>query len=255
MKIISKLYTIVALLVASILIANPAYAQAERVKVAIIDTGVVVENSYPDAVVTRYDARPGREIAVDTRSGRQWGSKHGTWVAGALLNEVQDDVEILSYRVESKCRGNECDIRLREIYNAALHAVAQDAKILIISSAGAMPASVQDMFADIAAQGVHLVFSAGNNGGTSPYIRLASLNRDYIHVVGALDKDGDKARFSDDDDGQDLFRWYPGEDIHTVDPSGASRVVDGTSYSTSLLAADLVRDLRKPTYDLASIRY
>ena len=71
-------------------------------------------------------------------------------------------------------------------------------------------------------------------------IRLASLNAQFIHVVGSITGYGKKSKFSSHDDGTGLFRWIEGEKVKVYGAKDKIEYVSGTSYSAAIYAAKLV---------------
>lgn len=212
-------------------------AQARGDVIAVIDTGVFAEG----ANIENYDARDANNIRLVSESERKrWNSLHGTWIA-SMIRDRNADAKILSYRVEIDCPiPDMCNMRTLNIYRAAQDAIKRGARIILIPSAGAMGAYAEDRFAELAAQGVHFVFPAGNNGKTSHMIRLATLNRDYIHVIGSVGNLGKRSKFSDHDEGKNVFKWVVGEKVAATDPNGRVRHLNGTSYSAAVYAADML---------------
>jgi len=219
-------------------LAQPVDDSRSVETIAVIDTGV-----FPAAQgsnITNYDARVPNNIKLVSEDEKwRWNSRHGTWIA-SIIRDRKADVKIISYRVDIDCPvPDACNMSTLSIYKSALHAEKLGAKVIVIPSAGSMGEYAEDKFAEIANRGVHIIFPAGNEGKTSKMLRLSSLNKDFIHVVGSVNDIGRKSSFSDHDSGENLFRWVKGEDIKASDPDGKRRSINGTSYAAAAFAANL----------------
>lgn len=245
----SRKYILFALLVA---LPNDVQAQTASqspqndgvVRIAILDTGSKIPEDYPNASVRYFDARPILKTIEET--GPDFRSEHGTWVTNAILEQYSDRLEILSYRSEKRCPGEvKCEFDTATLGRAALHAWRSGADIIQISSYGKIDPGLEGILAKIAAQGIHIVMCAGNEGGTSPLIPLARRNPDYIHIVGSLSKSSRRSFFSARDDSRDepLLRWRLGENVPSRSSNGHLTRVTGTSYAASIMTADLARSL------------
>jgi len=217
----------------------PANAKND-VTIAVIDTGVSRTSFYEN--ITNYDARDANNIhvAIEGDKASRIASDHGNWITSIIAQESPGS-RILSYRVDEGCpHPNDCNMRTLNIYKSALHAVENGADIIVIASAGNMGEYGENKFAEIAAKGIHIVFAAGNGGKKSPMIRLASLNAQFIHVVGSITGYGKKSKFSSHDDGTGLFRWIEGEKVKVYGAKDKIEYVSGTSYSAAIYASKLV---------------
>jgi hypothetical protein len=237
--------------------SSPAIAQTNMPTVAIIDTGIDIRKSFPDITVQHFDGRAHVQL-VET-SQPQLKSRHGTWITNLFLSNISNPVHVLSYRVEKDCQADICTIYAATIARAALDAERRGARVVQISSFGDMGSYTEGVLKGIADRGVHIVMSAGNEGGISRLTALGKHNRQNIHIVGGLNPSGHKLLFSArDDDGQTL-KWRQGSDIQVRDPSGIRRSVQGTSYSASFVTAELVNSIydrnmqEQPRVMLASV--
>jgi len=227
--------------------AQPASSSARNdgvVRIAVLDTGSQIPEDYPNASVRYFDARPILKTIEET--GPDFKSEHGTWVTNAILEHYPDRIEILSYRSEKRCPdGIACEFDTGTLGRAAIHAWQNGADIIQISSYGKIDPGLEGILARIAAQGIHIVMCAGNEGGTSQLLPLARRNPDYIHIVGSLSKGSRRSFFSARDDSRDepLLRWRLGENVPSRSARGYLTRVTGTSYAASIMTADLARSL------------
>lgn len=230
----------VLLLSAMMLPMNAAAQATERPIVAVIDTGGSIPEVYPNAEVSYYDARSLNHPVMP--SGPQYQSRHGTWVASAILERHSGPVKVLSYRTDKECEFNgRCSIDTRVIVRAAMHAVRQGAAVIQISSYGQLDKSAENILAGMAARGTKIVMSAGNESGVTPLAQLA-LRSPNIHVVGSLNAGRRPSSFSATAPigRSDLLDWRPGERVVARNPDGRVTHVTGTSFAASLMTADLL---------------
>lgn len=220
---------------------SPAISQTYKPVIAVIDTGIDIRKSFQDITVQHFDGRAHVQL-VETPQP-QLKSRHGTWITYIFLSNISNPVHVLSYRVEKDCQDDICTIYAGTIARAALDAERRGAKVIQISSFGDMGSYTEGVLKGIADRGVHIVMSAGNEGGISHLSGLGKHNRQNIHIVGGLNPSGHKLLFSArDDDGQTL-KWRQGSEIQVRDPSGIRRTVQGTSYSASFVTAELVNSI------------
>ena len=225
------------------------------VRIAVLDTGAKIPDSYEHASVRYFDARPGQEISEHEEGAYR--SEHGTWVTNAILEQYDLPVEILSYRVEKSCVEEvRCEISTATLARAAVHASRQGADIIQISSYGRIDPALENALAELAAGGIHIVMCAGNEGGSSPLLPLARRNPSNIHIVGSLGRGDSRSFFSARDASRDepLLRWRRGERVVSRTSTGRIKHVTGTSYAASLMTADLAREVGGSSAVLAVAR-
>lgn len=239
---------IIAIMISFVLLAiNKANAQTNSnsnknpVKIAIIDTGYFGKTDYDEITFTNFNSRT-KDEAIEPANveKRGYSSLHGTWVAGVLLNKISVPANIISYRSEKSCLEIQCYLSVDNIIRAAKDAAKNGAEIIQISSYGNFGVKGNRQMAQIAASGVHIVISAGNEKGFSPLLDMAALNTDKIHIIGSLNKRGSKSDFSARDRKNiQLLKWRQGEDLKTFNPFGQTVRVTGTSYAASIFTAEL----------------
>jgi subtilisin family serine protease len=223
-------------------------ATGRGVTVGVIDTGIDVNNPefygriHPES----------RDFYERARLTDEDG--HGTGVAsvsaGALnasgTHGVAAEATILALRVDEPGSCPPCSLPEDAIARATDHAIANGARVMNYSLAGAEPSGLglqQSLLAAVAADTV-LVFAAGNNGMPHPEYpgRLVSepwMNGQGI-VVGAIDANGALADFVQPGDKfasalpGDAYNYYmvaPGDEIKVAAPGGGYVLGEGTSFA------------------------
>ncbi|MBS7671591.1 S8/S53 family peptidase [Croceicoccus gelatinilyticus] len=233
--------------VTAIALATPALAQPtidvaageEPIRIAVVDSGVYAPPADVNATITRYDARkPKKGIVLETED--RWKGSHGTLVTSIILRETNRPLDILAYRAERKCGKILCEMSPRSIAAAVRHAADNGAKVIQISSYGRMHHSQRKVLEQVAAEGVHIVLCAGNQGGLTTWMPLLHDNPEFIHVIGALDEDGNRAEFSANGGSNDeLIDYRDGIALEVSDFEETS-TMDGTSFSASLFTLELI---------------
>ena len=104
--------------------------------------------------------------------------------------------------------------------------------------------------------GVQVVMSAGNDGMRSETADAASGLGPNIHVVGALDRNGNRADFTSYSRRDDVVLvMRQGVDVEVRDSSGRMTKVTGTSFASPIYAAELLEAMpSRTTTELASAR-
>lgn len=217
--------------VAAMLAADGARAaeSPRPVRIAVVDTGVAPVRGLARVL------EGGRDLAPMHRE--RLSSAHGTLVASIIQKRVDRPIRILPYRIDSDCVGDWCEMPVSRLAAAVRDATAQGVDIIQISSYGMLSQTALEALQAATQAGIHVVLCAGNDGRTSPYAVLASLNP-MVHVVGALDAQGMRAEFSSRG-GNDIV-WRLGSDIFAYDDHGQERKVNGTSFAASVYTAEIV---------------
>lgn len=224
---------------------------SSNVIVAIIDTGVDV--SHRDL----YNVLPGWDATTQTSPNRISDS-HGTMVAGfigAIPNNNQGVAGIaygttilpISFMVDDLGNIISSDITMTR---AIEYAVNNGAKVINCSwrynstLVGEAVKSALD-------NGCVVVFSSGNGGGAISY----PANSDSrIIVVGAIDKNGNRASFSNY--GSQLDVVAPGENVYSLYPGNTTVMGSGTSFATPQVTGVAAMILSKyPALTASEVRY
>lgn len=216
-----------------------------KIRIAVIDTGYFSETNYDNILIKNFDSREGKKFKEYKPTRNGFTSLHGTWVTNALINNNDIPLEIYNYRSEDSCTVINCEIKVDTIVKAAIHAARNKADIIQISSYGSFGSSGEYILTQIANSGVHIVISAGNEGGKSELLTLGRRNKSHIHIIGSLTKEnGRKSAFTAGENKKEkLLKWRRGEKVITFNQFGHKIKVDGTSFSASIYSADLAKKL------------
>ncbi|MDR0593085.1 MAG: S8 family serine peptidase [Bifidobacteriaceae bacterium] len=250
------------------LMATDAGAAA-RAPIAVIDSGLPASPSAQlAAVVGKYDVADGDANVRLPAGVSALDAIHGGYVSSVIAARTDDsssiagaawDTSLYFYKVlsdQSAVQGNYL-LAISDITVAVRRAVADGAKVINMSFGSTCPAQSQwatDPLAlaiqDAVAAGVVVVAAAGNAGNGTVNCPASFPN---VISVAATARNGDRAEFSEYNAYVDIAA--PGEDVAAVSASGSSvageiKLVDGTSFSSPLVAA--AAGLLKRTYpDLA----
>lgn len=199
--------------------------------IAIIDSGVDTNHRDFDSTIL-----PGWDAETET-TPNILSLSHGTNVAGfigAIPNNMQD-VAGVAYGttiLPISIRGYENMIISKEeiIANAFDYAVSKGAKV--ISCSWSYPNQVVvNAVKKALNNGCIVVFSSGNNNGA---IDSPANSDSRIIVVGAIDRTGSRASFSNYGNSLDVVA--PGDNVYTLHPSNNTTIVSGTSFATPQVA-------------------
>ena len=218
-----------------------ATAQEAPVRIAVIDSGVFDAPQREAITVQRFDARDKDGIAAETEA--RWRGSHGTLVTSIIINGTDAPLDILAYRATRRCQTVLCEMDERAIARAVRHAADNGAQIIQMSIYGRIHGELREVLEDVADRGIHLVLCAGNQGGMTRWMPLLRHNPEYVHVIGALDPDGDVAEFSAHGGRwDDMIDYRPGINLPASDFQEATEVT-GTSFSASLYTIELVAQI------------
>ncbi|MGE4509428.1 MAG: S8 family serine peptidase, partial [Eubacteriaceae bacterium] len=212
---------------------------SEAVVVAVLDTGL--NTGHPDLIgrtVAGKDYINGSTNVID----RDRDEGHGTMVSGCIVAAANNGIGIAgvagtaNIKVAPFCIGN------GDFSNATIVAALMDAAdrsdidVINMSYGGYFTSITEQTAVDYAlAKGKILVASSGNEGSdkeAGQYSYPASY--EGVISVGATDQNQEIAYFSQYNDRVDLVA--PGESIVTTEKSGAYTYIDGTSFSSPIVA-------------------
>lgn len=212
---------------------------SEAVVVAVLDTGL--NTGHPDLIgrtVAGKDYINGSTNVID----RDRDEGHGTMVSGCIVAAANNGIGIAgvagtaNIKVAPFCIGN------GDFSNATIVAALMDAAdrsdidVINMSYGGYFTSTTEQTAVDYAlAKGKILVASSGNEGSdkeAGQYSYPASY--EGVISVGATDQNQEIAYFSQYNDRVDLVA--PGESIVTTEKSGAYTYIDGTSFSSPIVA-------------------
>ena len=215
-----------------------AQTDQEPLKVAIIDSGVARADHLASMLSSSWDLRS------DDRKGRNRGynSQHGTYVAGIIAARVTRPVVFTSYRVDISCRRDQpCRLDSSAIAVAIRYAIRDGMDLIQISIDGKLGDNTVEAIARAANSGIQVVLSAGNDGHRSETADAASGLGPNVHVVGALDRNGNRADFTSYSRRDDVVLvMRQGVNVEVRDSAGRMARVTGTSFAAPIYAAELL---------------
>jgi len=222
------------------LLGTPIQAHAEAVRepilIAVVDTGVAEVGPLVGHVVESYDmVRP-------ERPRTELKSFHGTAVAGVIALNMKRPYGIISMRVDSvgRCSGIDCITKGDAIAASIVKATDLGASVVQVSSAGKMGRRVRQAVLYAISKNVKVVFAAGNDGGLPIALAITKKDETGLEVVGSLDADGGKSKFSCRPRRQDArFSWRPGVSVPTIGLDGLPTTQTGTSFAAPIRAAEI----------------
>ncbi|MHA1544114.1 MAG: S8 family peptidase, partial [Alphaproteobacteria bacterium] len=158
---------------------------------------------------------------------------------GRGMHGVAFDATVLAIRIDSRnsCDNGDCSFFDSDIAKAILYAVANGADIINISLGGeGVSQEVLDAFAVARDAGVLIITSAGNESASDPNVfsqtpgLLQFLGSGLI--VGAVDANLDLASFSNrGGDSRQAFLVAPGVSVGTIQVNNIFTRVSGTSFA------------------------
>lgn len=198
-----------------------------QVNIALIDTGVKFTNE----MFTGRVVDSGVNLSSDGRENSAYDNNgHGSHIASILVDNTTDNVKIFAYKVTNK-------------YNQGTHlAVAQGIEKAVNDGAYVISLSITskeksevivDAVKNAYDKGVIIVNSAGNASDDVSKYYPANMNE--VFTVGAIDKNGNRAFFSNF--GEEIDFVAPG---HFLEMSGYNSKDDtdnGTSFSVPFVSA------------------
>ena len=163
------------------------------VVVGVLDTGLQSQHGWLQAFAHPPQATAGSVDVADFEGDGLLDAQagHGTFIAGIVLQEAPGAQVIVSQVLSSKGLGTE-DVIVREIVE-----MSREVNILNLSFGGyteddLIPPPLADALAQVDPD-VVVIAAAGNDGRTQPFFPAASKR---VIAVGALDDDGEPARFT-----------------------------------------------------------
>ncbi|BAZ38055.1 peptidase S8/S53 [Calothrix sp. NIES-4101] len=166
---------------------------------------------------------------------------HGTHVSGTIAAEKNDkgatgvayNAKIMPVKVLDDTGSGSYD----SIAKGIRYAVDNGAKVINMSLGGGSSNPVmQEALQYASSRGTIVVMAAGNSGGSSP-IYPARYAKDTGIAVGAVDKDGKQASFSNRAGNEQLtYVTAPGVSIYSTVPNNGYENYSGTSMATPHVA-------------------
>jgi subtilisin family serine protease len=224
----------------------PACAGASMPTVAIIDSGVAPVGELSRLLLAEYDLgshkpRPAFRPSFD----------HGTMVATILARALDDQVKILSLRIDDphgcpEGRNPPCQPSPQPMAAAIRLATAHKVDAINISLALADDPAITAAIAAAAAKGIKVVMAAGNEGYDHPNnLNMAMAGYPNTVLVGALDAAG-KPWAQSNRPGPDAglkysYAWQLGVGVPTRLADGRAAKAIGTSFAAPLETARLLQ--------------
>ncbi|RUT03235.1 hypothetical protein DSM106972_055430 [Dulcicalothrix desertica PCC 7102] len=220
------------------------------VVVAVLDTGVDINHvDLKDNIWINPNDDPNDGYAgdihgwnfVDNNSDVMDRDGHGTHVSGTIAGEKNDygvtgiayDAKIMPVKVLDDNGSGSYDSITKGIY----YAVDHGANVINLSlGGGGANQTMQDALNYASGKGVIVVMAAGNSGGASPIYPARYAEKTGV-AVGAVDKDGNLADFSNRAGNQQLtYVTAPGVSIYSTVPNNSYESYSGTSMATPHVA-------------------
>jgi len=217
-------------------------ARGDKVKVAVIDSGIDVDHPELRGVIA------GQFDALDSKEGPH---PHGTGIAGiiaahAKLMGAAPAVQILAVRAFGATSGSTFSI-----LKSLDWAVAQNARVINMSFAGPSDPALARALALARQKGVILIAAAGNAGPKSPPLYPAA----DAGVIAVTATDADDKLFAMANRGSYVAIAAPGVDILMPSPGGSYQMSSGTSMAAAYVTgvAALLLE-RRPGLDPDGLR-
>ncbi|BAZ13766.1 peptidase S8/S53 [Calothrix sp. NIES-4071] len=220
------------------------------VVVAVLDTGVDINHvDLKDNIWTNPNDDTADGYAgdihgwnfVDNNSDVMDRAGHGTHVSGTIAGEKNDygvtgiayDAKIMPVKVLDDTGSGSYDSITKGIY----YAVDHGANVINLSlGGGGTNKTMEDALNYASGKGVIVVMAAGNDGGASP-IYPARYAQNTGVAVGAVDKDGNLADFSNRAGSKQLtYVTAPGVSIYSTVPNNNYENYSGTSMAAPHVA-------------------
>ncbi len=201
------------------------------VTVAVIDTGVCMSHEdLQDRVLDNgYDF-------VDDDDDPDDVFGHGCSVAGIIAANIDNGIGIAGFAPNAsilpvRVLGPGGSGSMADVAAGIVYAADEGADIVNLSLGSMVGSQVTKDAVDYAVDnGVTVIASAGNSGGSAPGYPARYEN---VVAVGAVDPNGARSSFSNK--GGDI--WAPGRDVHTTFLDNGYKALNGTSFSAPYVSA------------------
>jgi hypothetical protein len=199
----------------------------QGVLVAVIDTGI--DRLHPEiagAIAGTFDAIGAREPP----------DAHGTAIAGAIIAHgrlvgTAPAARILAIRAFSTA-GPDAEATTMTVVRSIEHAIAQGARVINMSFAGAYDPVISRSLAQARRKGIVLVAAAGNAGPDSPPLYPAA----DPNVIAVSATDVDDHLLDVANRGRQIALAAPGVDILLPAPGARYQIATGTSFAAAHVA-------------------
>jgi len=211
------------------------------ITVAVIDTGIFFNHELfqnermIDSGVNLSDS--------GTENSALGDNYHGSSVAEIVLNNTSKNVCIAGYKVMNSS-GSGTNLA---VATGIEKAVEDGVDVINLSLGGAENEIISEAVQYAISEGITVVCAAGNSKLDTVHYTPANMSEPI--VVGAIDKAGNKAYFSNFGESVDFVA--PGADLETV---FSEETIDGTSFSSPYVAAEAAILLSvHPEYDCNAV--
>ncbi len=205
--------------------------ELESVTVAVIDTGVCMNHEDLQGRVL-----DGGYDFVDNDDDPEDVFGHGCSVAGIIAANINNGIGIAGFAPNSsilpvRVLGPSGSGSMADVAAGIVFAADNGADIINLSLGSMVGSQVtKDAVEYAMEQGVVVIASAGNSGGSLPGFPA---RYEGVVAVGAIDQDGSRSSFSNK--GGDI--WAPGREVHTIYLDNSYKALNGTSFSAPYVAA------------------
>lgn len=219
-------------------------ANAKKIRVAVIDTGVDVSHPELTDVINRNYSKNTcsdtfREVTEDYGSG-----SHGTMVAGVIAADAEDGTamsglasgyaEICALQVQNQGGS----ITTSNVIRALNYAKTIDVKIVNMSMGMYQEdLALKNALASASDAGILIVCSAGNNATDSVHYPST-----YDSTIGVIATNQEGNKYTSSNYGTDNFISAPGQSIYSTISGGNYRSASGSSMAAAVasgIAADI----------------
>lgn len=219
-------------------------ANAKKIRVAVIDTGVDVSHPELTASINRsYSKNTCSDTFVDTTED-YGSSSHGTMVAGVIAADAEDGTamsglasgyaEICALQVQNQGGS----ITTSNVIRALNYAKTIDVKIVNMSMGMYQEdLALKNALASASDAGILIVCSAGNNATDSVHYPST-----YDSTIGVIATNQEGNKYSSSNYGTDNFISAPGQSIYSTIAGGNYRFASGSSMAAAVacgIAADI----------------
>lgn len=219
-------------------------ANAGKIRVAVIDTGVDIGHPDLDTVINMTYSK---NVCGDTYkpvTGDAGSNSHGTMVTGIIAADADNDIGMAGiasgYADVCMLQVQEAggSISTKNAIRAIQYAKSIDSRIINMSlGIYREDLALGDALESAAKVGVLIVCSAGNNSTDQPHYPSK-----YPFTLGVIASGKNNTRYGSSNYGSDNFISAPGQEIYTTVAGGGYRTASGSSMAAAVVsgvAADI----------------
>ena len=200
-----------------------------EVNVAVIDSGINFKRTYFKESGRIFDSGVNLSSSGTENSAQYDGNYHGSHVASIILDNTPSNVNIIGYKVTNK-DGKTTATALSTAINLA---VEDGVDVINLSIGGTTESNLlEQAIKNAYDKGAIIVVSAGNNGADT--VKCYPASYDEVFAVAAMDKNGNRAFFSNFGDEVDFIA--PGYQVE-VQGNKDIELVSGTSFSAPFITS------------------